>query len=370
MNFREANLKVFSREKIPFVLFQPRIEPWYWWHTNFSTLPERYKNMSLLELFDELNVSMRYVHYYTGQPNPIDVKYAEEVKIVEREEASDEKVIIIETPYGPLTRYIGKTSEGLWRTIKHPVEKKEDFKKLIWLYRNTIFSFSRENFMKGSEFMSFRGYPQFFVPRSPYQCLCLEWMSLENLIYALVDYPELVEDVMKAIDESYDRLYEEIISCKEVKIVNFGENIDEFLLSERYFEKYLIPFYEKRVGQLKKNGIYTYIHMDGHVRNLLKYLKYLPFDGIEALTPQPQGDVSIGEIKEHIGDKILLDGIPAVIFLPTFSEKEFMECVEKIVRLFSPNLILGISDELPQDAPEESIERVKVVSEYCCNFYK
>jgi hypothetical protein len=36
-------------------------------------------------------------------------------------------------------------------------------------------------------------------------------------------------------------------------------------------------------------------------------------DGIEAITPEPQGDVTLEEMKEGLGDDlVLLDGIPAL----------------------------------------------------------
>jgi len=98
---------------------------------------------------------------------------------------------------------------------------------------------------------------------------------------------------------------------------------------------------------------------------LLKYLKDLPFDGIEALTPLPQGDVSIEEMKDAIGDKILLDGIPAIMFLPGYPLKEFEDFVKRIIELFYPRLILGASDEVP---PPADIERVRIVSEIVSDF--
>lgn len=161
------------------------------------------------------------------------------------------------------------------------------------------------------------------------------------------------------------RLYEEIISSGVVRIVNFGENIHDQLLSPKYFERYLVPFYEKRSNQLRKHGIFTHIHIDGYFRTLLPYLRHLPFDGYEALTPKPQGDVELEEIKENIGDKALIDGIPAIMFIPPFTRDDLMDMVERIVKLFHPRLILGASDEVPQGGGEEAIERVRMVAEWC-----
>jgi len=364
MTKREMNLRVFSGEPIPHVFFQPRIEPWYAWHTQFGGLPERYADRSLLELYDDLDLSMRYVSYYTGQPDPVHRTHTEEIE-TERRAEGDGAVIVTHTPHGDLTERLHATVDGTWRTVEFPAKTCEDLKAVVWLLERTSVQFSAENFEQGSRFIGERGVPQFWVPKSPYQALCQQWMKLDDFIYALMDAPGLVEEVMALIDRSYDRLYEQITAYGRIKIINFGENIHEQLLSPQYFEKYLIPWYARRSGQLQDAGMFTHVHIDGYFKNLLPYLANLPFDGIEALTPLPQGDVSLDEMAEHIGDKVLLDGIPAVLFLPTYPERQFRQCVERIVELFHPRLVLGISDELPEGVDELGIDRVRWVSEYC-----
>jgi len=136
-------------------------------------------------------------------------------------------------------------------------------------------------------------------------------------------------------------------------------------LSPDYFERYLIPWYAKRAGQLHEAGIFTHVHIDGYFKPLLPYLADLPFDGLEALTPKPQGDVTLEEIRDHIGDKVLLDGIPAVLFLDHHSREELQRCVESLVKMFHPRLVLGISDELPEGGGEESFQRLKWVAHWC-----
>ncbi len=87
-------------------------------------------------------------------------------------------------------------------------------------------------------------------------------------------------------------------------------------------------------------------------------LEGLPFDGLEALTAKPQGDVTLEEIQESIKNKILLDGIPALIFLPQYSFKYVKKYTQKVLEMFSPNLILGVSDELPPNADFRKVEMV------------
>ena len=361
---REVNLRVFQGKKYPGVFWQPRAEPWYAWHKEFGTLPPQFAGMSLLEFFDHFDLSMRYVHYYTGMPDPITRRYTEPVT-VDHQSDGHEAIAVTHTPHGDLVEKYHLTVDRTWRTVEFPVKTRQDLKALKWLLARSVVEFTPENFEKGSAFVGDRGEPQFWLPKSPYQALCQQYMKLPDFIYALADAPDEVEAVMDLIDRSHDLAYEGLAAYGKVRIINFGENIHDSLLSPAYFERYLMPWYEKRCAQLRAAGIFSHMHLDGYFKSLLPYLARLPFDGIEALTPTPQGDVTLEELKDHIGDKVVLDGIPAVFFLRHYPEERLHECVERVVELFHPRLVLGISDELPEGADEAGAERMHWVSNYC-----
>jgi len=100
--------------------------------------------------------------------------------------------------------------------------------------------------------------------------------------------------------------------------------------------------------------------MDGALKPLLPYINDSGFDGIEGATPLPQGDVTLEELKDALGDTILMDGIPMLLFLRQYSYEELEEFTKKVLNLFSPNLILAISDEI---SPPGDIEKIKFVSQ-------
>jgi hypothetical protein len=76
--------------------------------------------------------------------------------------------------------------------------------------------------------------------------------------------------------------------------------------------------------------------------------------------------VTLEEIKEGLGDEmILIDGIPATHFLPQTSYQELEQDTLKILGMFAPNLVLGISDEI---SPPGDIEKVRLVSEIVAGY--
>ena len=71
--------------------------------------------------------------------------------------------------------------------------------------------------------------------------------------------------------------------------------------------------------------------------------------------------MTLEEVREALGDELfLLDGIPAIYFDETFSVETLIECTERIIELFAPKLVLGISDEISSTG---DLERVRVVGE-------
>lgn len=90
------------------------------------------------------------------------------------------------------------------------------------------------------------------------------------------------------------------------------------------------------------------------------------FDSIEAVTPFLQGDVSLHEVKEAFRDDVfLIDGIANLLFNREYPVEELIDQVKEAIELFAPNLILGISDEMPSDGLTKRVVLVqKLVEEH------
>ncbi|MBS3762797.1 MAG: hypothetical protein KGZ25_05770, partial [Planctomycetes bacterium] len=174
-----------------------------------------------------------------------------------------------------------------------------------------------------------------------------------------VDYPDLCKAYFDALEIAQNRLVD-VINQSPIEIINYGDNVHAGTCTPKLFEEYVLPVYQRRTERLHEGGKFVHAHWDGNCGPLLPYAQETGLDGIEAITPKPQGDVTLDETKEALGDMFLIDGVPAVYFDETYSEEVLVDCARKCIDLFAPNLVLGISDEISSTG---KIDRVKLVGE-------
>ncbi|MDZ7373734.1 MAG: hypothetical protein ONB23_07160 [candidate division KSB1 bacterium] len=376
MTPREAILRIFRKQPVNQLVWQPRIYYWYYGNglpnpapdeyvrrhgppppspieqVQSPQVPDEFRISPMIELYRRLPASPRYPQEVLGV-RLFEIVYDGTVQIHQQKNGSC-VTTTWSTPVGELREVTihGYHSEYL---LKSP----EDFRVMVYILDHSEFVFWDDAFEIADREFGDLGVVTSFYPRSPLQRLIIEWMGFENVVYALSDYPVQTRALLQAIAEWDDRMYD-VLLRSPLQVLNFGENIDANIDPPPYFEEYLEPYYEKRVAQIHAAGKFCHIHIDGALKPLLPIIRRMSFDGIEAATPLPQGDVTLEELREGLEGKILIDGIPAVLFLPTYPLATFEEFVWKLVEMFWPNLILGISDELP---PSGDIRRVKLVSE-------
>jgi hypothetical protein len=88
---------------------------------------------------------------------------------------------------------------------------------------------------------------------------------------------------------------------------------------------------------------------------------------IEALTPAPVGDLDIEIWAEWSGNShtVLWGGIPGVYFTGLVSEEEFDCHIKRVLGVMRsvPRYVLGVADQVPPDALERRVRRVRELVE-------
>jgi hypothetical protein len=362
-DFSELHHQVVFGESGGRIIWQPRIGCWYT-DKKFAgePFPRPFTGMDLYEIYRELDCSARLYEYNAC------FKRVEHPGVTYKDEKLNETdtKTVIDTPVGQQVRVL-RTTTSNWHTItvEWEVSSEEELKVATWREENTTWVWDQATYDELQDSVGDLGAPTMFMPRMNVQSLYIEKMGSQAGIYAIYDWPDTVEAYFRALDESHDRLID-VINDSPIDIINFGENVHAGTLPPKWFRKYHLPACQHRAERLHAADKFVCSHWDGDVRPLLPFAKETGLDGIEAITPEPQGDVTLEEVRQALGDDMfLLDGIPAIYFDKTFSPATLEACTRKIIDLFAPKLVLGISDEISSTGDLERVRRVgEIVDEY------
>lgn len=387
MNFAELHLQVVRGRSGGRIIWQPRIGCWLGdklfngeelpLFKNSPAVNEMYRQLLdkpplirlaeplhflLAAIYRDLGCSVRIYDYNATFKRIEDPS----VKIRTRRLNETDLETIIETPVGKQTsvqRHCSSTPAKIW--LKREITTEAEIKAATWRAERTAWQWDQRAFEQIRRDWDDLGAPTMFMPRVNIQDLYINTMGVENAIYALFDCTKTVEKYFQALNECHNRLMDVINSCP-IEIINFGDNLHGGTLSPELFKKYVLPAYQQRCRCLHKAGKFVHSHWDGDTKSLLPFAQQTGLDGIEAITPKPQGDVTLEEIKEALGDKMfLIDGIPAILFDKTYPVSMLEDCTHRLIELFAPRLILGISDEI---SSRGDIERVRVVGEIVADY--
>ncbi|MBS7624397.1 MAG: hypothetical protein QXS10_06995 [Candidatus Bathyarchaeia archaeon] len=363
MNNRERTIIIFNRKIPDRLVWQPRLHHWYYVNKARGTLPKKYEGYDLLEIYDDLGASPRAYHYFNDTIRCVEGEGVELHRMEDRDYIYTKYV----TPKGKLIQVERKTEYGVASMrVEYFLKSTDDFEILAYILRRQRFEFDKELYLEREKLLGDRSEPIINVPWGSIQRLFIAYMGFERGLIALWRHKEKVEWLLQVFDENDDERFK-IIKRAPFKIVNFGDNIDENLCSPSLFKKYMLPYYQRRTKELHEVGKFCTSHWDGKVKHLLPLAKETGLDGLECVPPEPQGNVTLKELREELklNGMILVDGIPAIYFLPIFDVNRLKSFVYDLLDLFAPNIIVGISDMLP---PDGDIERVRLVGEIVANY--
>ena len=354
MNNRERTMVVFNHKKADRLVWQPRLHHWHEVNKARGLLPKKYDGWDVLQIYDDLGASPRSYHYFN---NTIKTVESDDVN-VELKEDTDYVYTKYITIKGDLTQIEKK---NLWGTnkmrVKYFLKTTDDFKVLEHILRNQYFEFDDDEYRRNDRLLGDRCEPMLNLPHGSIQKFFIEYMGLERGTIALWKDPENVERLLHAFDENDDKRFG-LIRKTPFKIINFGDNIDDSLVSPTLIKKYMLPYYQRRTQELHQVGKFCTSHWDGKIKHALPFARETGLDGLECVPPEPQGSVTLEELKKGLEGMILSDGIPATHFMPYTSEAELKNFVQRLLDLFAPNIIVGISDMMP---PDGDIERIRMV---------
>jgi len=128
------------------------------------------------------------------------------------------------------------------------------------------------------------------------------------------------------------------------------DNITADMTPPAMFQKYCVPFYEKRAKQLKDLNKPYIIHMDGRLKSLKDLIAACPFDVVESFSfAEVGGDLPLPEARSAWPGKVILPNFPSS--LCNQSDEKIVSFLNKMLDEVGTGapFMLQISEDVPLD---------------------
>lgn len=264
----------------------------------------------------------------------------------------------IETPIGTIERRRRWEEQSYsWCISKWGIRTEQDLRVFEYAMRRARFVPAFERYEKWQQAIDDFGTLYMPSTYSAMGFLLSLWMGIEKTIYATADMPEVMTDVIGAVNENLLTIID--ILCRGPgEVIFMGDNFSSDIQSPRFFRRWSAPFYREAFKRIKVAGKHSAVHVDGRLRGLLREFSEIGADCIDAVTPYPEGDLTPKECREEAGPNLILSGgVPPAVWVENQSDDDFRKSVLDWleIRKASPRLIAAAGDQVPPFAPEHRI---------------
>jgi len=182
--------------------------------------------------------------------------------------------------------------------------------------------------------------------------------GLEAVIYAIADYPDLVEE-LREMHHRYAMKRLEIICEQRPDFVLIGSSGSITMGSPELYRKWSLPTLKAQTRMLKEAGVASMLHSCGKQYDLVKMCaEETDLDCINPLEIPPMGDCELARVKQEFGGKLSLMGN---LHTTDVMLRGSVEDVERASRQAIDDagagggFILSTGDQCGRDTPEENI---------------
>jgi len=251
-----------------------------------------------------------------------------------------------ETPVGTVTAVDEPAGFTTWhreRMFKGP----DDYKPLLFLLKDEQYEPRYDEFAKAEQGLggdlicrAGLGYePMQFLVSGPMigtEQFCFEWMDHRDDLMALYD----------ALVENRRRIYP-IVAESPVYHANYGGNVTPEVIGLDRFEEYYVPHYNEAAEVMHRHGKLVGCHFDANCRLLADAIAGTDLDYIEAFTPAPDTDMTLGDARAAWPDKALWINFPSSVHLRTDEQVEAVT-LDLLSQLDGiDGLLVGITEDIP-----------------------
>jgi hypothetical protein len=275
----------------------------------------------------------------------------------------------ISTPAGDLTETWKWSALTVSEApIEYLVKSERDLPAYRWYYEHLRFEPDLALAERRRDLVEDIGIVLCYTPRSPFMRMVAIDAGIETVVTLFMNAQDALEGALAIMKKALDAAVE-ITVQGPADVIMIPENLSSEVVGTTFFESYMKEYQSDWVRRIHAAGKYSTMHMDGTLRGLLRQEAEIGFTFIEAMTPAPAGDLPIEEWEAYLSgtDVIAWGGLPGACFVDDGSDADFDAFVIRVLETMTrqPRYVLGVADQVPPDASESRVRRVRgLVDEY------
>ncbi|MBI3920914.1 MAG: hypothetical protein HY318_05790 [Armatimonadetes bacterium] len=272
------------------------------------------------------------------------------------------------TPLGKIERTrVWEQRTYAWGIKRWGVRTEDDLRVLGYAMGNRTFAPRWDKYLEWMDAVGATGVVYLIVGYSAMGHLLNYWMGIEQTMYAAVDWPETMHEVVDQINHNMLDLID-LVATSPAEVILLGDNFSSDIQPPSFFNEWSRPYYEEATRRLHAEGKYVSVHIDGRLRGAIGMIHDSGADSGDAITPTPMGNLTPAECREEAGpDFILSGGLSPELWLPEVPVDHFKSAVLDWLDLkkHSSRLIAAAGDQVPPGAQEDRIAIMRdLVEEY------
>jgi hypothetical protein len=351
MNFKETLLAQFNGQAPSRPLFMPDLSLWFEWHSKRGTLPEAYRESSLVEIASALNCPAWMVHTpWQLEYNGMDVT---------SEESETRRVIKYHAKSGVLSEIWSLGPDGDWWQTEYPVKDEEDLDAAEEIVKAMQYR------LKSSKPPETGSNPCIIdvvqLPKTPYSDMLHTMLGWSDGLMLMMAEEDRLTELLGAMEDKRNELIQNLAAAFSHSMFLAPDNLDGQFISPAAFENHLESSYQKTCDALHRRDHYLWVHIGGISKHLLPLLAGSGIDGLSGISGSPQSDATLSEARKATGPDITLwGGIPQDYVMPMVDLSLLIASIEeaKAFARIDNRTIIGIADHVPVDAEFSRLKEI------------
>lgn len=192
---------------------------------------------------------------------------------------------------------------GEWRR-EYLIKTPRDYRIMTRALMDTRLTATAEPFRQSERELGDAGITVGQLGRTPMMEVQIDMAGLERFSMDLADeLPELME-LLELMTELKLREFRQAVKTPAMQI-KLWENLSIETMGPTQYKRRLVPLYKQILAILDDAGKKLLVHYDGKLRLIADQIAALPIDGIDSLTPAPEGDMLVAEARSAWPEKFL-----------------------------------------------------------------